>query len=431
MRRWLSELSPRDQAIYAILLAVLLVIIGLYLVMGIQFLAQTGTPAPVVATFTPTATLTHTPTHTPAATPTHTPGATPTHTPGSVPTNTVPISPTGTLTATVTVTVTMLPHTPRPAPTDTNTPTNTPVLPAPTDTPAPPTPIPPTPIPLPTSPDTPVPPISQEYLMLYFADATGTLLVPVVRISQVEAKQVATAAMRELIAGPPPDLRRLVPADVNILSMQREGDMIIANVDRQPGGEQSLRAIALTLTEFPGVTRVQMLVNGVPVGIGGNNAPIYRPVLNVDNPYGLPTTFESGTRFLPLYFLGAQGNYIRITRLVPETLETARKTVEELLAGPGQYSDILSRPIPAGTQLRDIAKGENNSVIVDLSHHFASADNRDAALQTLVLSLTELRGSGSTPIFRRVQVRVEGRALSEYWGNGYTGPFERILLNAE
>jgi spore germination protein GerM len=267
--------------------------------------------------------------------------------------------------------------------------------------------------------------------MLYFADATGTLLVPVVRLARVEAKQVATAAMRELIVGPPPDLRRLVPADVNILSMQREGDMIIANVDRQPGGEQSLRAIALTLTEFPGVTRVQILVNGVPVGIGSNNAPIYRPVLNVDNPYGLPTTFESGTRFLPLYFLGTQGNYIRITRLVPETLETARKTVEELLAGPGQYSDILLRPIPAGTQLREIAKGENNSVIVDLSHHFASADNRDAALQTLVLSLTELRGSGSTPIFRRVQVRIEGRALSEYWGNGYTGPFERVLLNAE
>jgi germination protein M len=245
----------------------------------------------------------------------------------------------------------------------------------------------------------------------------------------VVEQRVATAAMQELIAGPRGSLQRLVPATTTILAINRSGDTITVNLDTPPGSDLALQSIALTLSEFDGVDFVEIQVNGQPVTTSSGSIPMRRPILNSDNPQGLPTGYESGTRFLPLYFL--KGGYaVRITRLVPRTNEIARATVEELLAGPGSSSSQLSSPIPAGTELRGIRK-EGSNAIVDLTESFATASDRRAALNMLLLSLTELRDTQGARIFERVEVLVESERLEEYWGSGFAGPFARPLLNPE
>jgi spore germination protein GerM len=435
-------------------------------------------------TATPSATTTATPSTTPTIgfLPTLPPSPVPTTpfipvplptipaTPPVVPTNTIAPTDTAVITPTIpTATVTLIPTTPTvpatlsptPPVVEPATPTDS-VLTA-TNTPEPPTselqPTAPSPteaappgeeLPIqtpsdgqqgattpPGMPSTGAPPgtaATQQYLTLYFGDATGTLYVPVARLSTVVLQQVETALLRELVAGPRGDLKRLVPNDIKILGVNksRDGSTITANFDRRPSlpnDDRGLFSIALTLTELPGVRQVQLQVNGRNIGMNGGSAPIRRQAFNIDNPQKLAEDFQSGNRFLPLYFT-SNGNRVRITRIHPRTTEVAQVTTEELLKGAGVYSNRLERPIPADTRLLRIWKS-GEGIVVDLSSEFTTATNRNAALDTLVLSLTELRDSNGNRFFRWVEVLIEGQKLSKFWGGAYDRKFERPLVNPE
>ncbi|MCG8349440.1 MAG: GerMN domain-containing protein [Chloroflexales bacterium] len=440
----------------------------------------TATTSPVTMTATPsvTPTIDFRPTLSPSPIPPTfvIPFLSPTpivNTPPMIPTNTTVLT-NSTPTATIAVTPTMptatatLSPTP-PTATATLSPTPLPVVATPTDsalistdTPAPSTPepqltlTPPTevtppgeqlPIQSPSSgeqgattpgmPSTGEPPgtaTTQQYLTLYFGDATGTLYVPVARLSAVVPQQVELAMLQELIVGPRDGLKRLVPDNVKILGVNksRDGRTITANLDRRPSftnDDRGLFSIALTLTELPGVRQVQFQVNGRNIGPNDGSAPIRRQAFNIDNPQKLAEEFQSGNRFLPLYFTN-NGYRVRITRIYPRTTEVAQATVEELLKGAGVYSNRLERPIPADTRLLRIWKS-GDRVVVDLSNEFITAADRNAALDTLILSLTELRDSQGARSFQRVEVLIEGQPLSRFWGGAYDRRFERPLLNPE
>lgn len=190
-----------------------------------------------------------------------------------------------------------------------------------------------------------------------------------------------------------------------------------------------MTAIALTLTELPGVNQIQVQVDGQNIGLSPAGEPIKRPIVNPDNPDGLSTSFSSGTRFLPLYF--NNGEYtVRITRLVPRTSEVARATVAELLAGPEQYDDRLASAIPRDTRLISIRK-EDRRAIVNLTAAFIGTQDRRGAVDALVLSLTELRDAQREAIFVQVDILVDGQPLADYWGADFRGPFGRPNVNAE
>ncbi|NJP07231.1 MAG: GerMN domain-containing protein [Chloroflexaceae bacterium] len=132
---------------------------------------------------------------------------------------------------------------------------------------------------------------------------------------------------------------------------------------------------------------------------------------------------------MPLYFV--YDDYrVRITRFIPHTLDIATRTVEELFAGPGSYADRLQTVIPPQTRLRSI-RSDGDLVIVDINEAFVNATDRQAALGTLVLSLTDLQNERQQPFFRRVEVRIEGKALADFWGEDYDRQFTRPMLNQE
>jgi spore germination protein GerM len=279
-------------------------------------------------------------------------------------------------------------------------------------------------------------------MVLYFQDASNTLFVPQTRIVRVAenptAVERAEAALRELVRGPlnGSNLNAVVPGNVQLLGVDLVGDTLVVNLDDPRGdtlSDEAIRAIALTLTDLPdlGSAPVQVQVNGSNVGLGGSEDAVRRFAFNVHNPLGLDETISSrDTSFLTLYYVNdATGDYVSITRLVPRTQSTARVTVNELLDGPGsQYAGLLAQPIPQGTTLIDVyfdTEDAPGTLVVNLSAAFAQAPNREAALETLVLSLTNL----ST--VERVDVRVDGQPLGDVWGADFAGPFERPPLNPE
>ncbi len=416
VRGWFASLTPRDRSVYALMLAMLAVIVAIYLLVGLQTLlggagqngvggAPTGLPTslPTAASLPST---TGAPTQAPP-TPTDLPTSTSEPAPTDEPTK-API---------------ILPPTPAPTQAPTSAPTAT-SAPAPTSAPRPtaaataaprPTAAPkPTSAPAPTATAKPSPTpavaISVQPVTLYFSDPGGSVLVPVQRNAQVADSRIAEAAIKELIAGPRNGLGRLVSAEATLLDIGISDKVATVNFDRDPGGIDS---IVLTLTEFSTVSSVQLQVQGA--NLGGRRA---RPVVNPLNPQNLPVDYGK-TSFLPLYFPSAStGHDIRIMRLVPKTQQVAEATVRALLEGPGSYASAARRVIPEGTQLRGI-KLEKGIILVDFTKPFAEAQSLDAAMRTIVESLTTFSSVNG------VQFLVEGNAFAD------GKIFKRPVINQE
>ncbi len=427
---WISSLSPRDRAIYMLMLGLLVLIAIVAIAAGVRVLAPTGNAsiptlivptAPInptqamiveVATDMPTAMLptpTDLPTSTPRVLPTETATQAMIFSPTQQPSSATPlvVSPSAT-----SVPVSSVP---------TNAPSATPTTVLSTATPVPPA----TSVP-PTAAAT-VPPVatSTERMTLYFADATGTLFVPVERNVRVENGQVAAAAIRAIIAGPQNNLQRLVPPNTQLLDISRKNTTAVVNFDRRPSitNDLGLQSIVQTLVQLPDINLVQFQVNGQDIGINGNGPDAWMP-LNMLNPQKLPVDVRQAT-FLPLYFPAASGDYdVRIIRLVPPTKQTASATVRALIEGPGSYSGVVRQVIPAGTQLRDVTLNDG-IVSINVSQQFAGATDRKAAVRTIVESLTTL------PTVQGVQFFVEGRSLGELWGENYGQIFNKPPINAE
>ena len=430
LRGWYASLSPRDRAIYAAMLGMLALIIAIYLFAGLRAFFSgnggvvgerpTSPPAPTstqqvvaVATAAPTAQALPTPTDLPAPTPEPRPTDVP-------PTEVLIPPPTSaaTIPPAATSAPTDVPASPSPA-TGAGQPTSAPTAPpaqasatnAPQVVPSRPT-------------NAPQVATNRQPLTLYFADATGTLHVPVRRAVEVEGQRIAEAAVRALIEGPRNGLARLIAPDARLLGVTiDDGATAFVNFDRSPAGDDfALESIVLTLTdaEFRGlIQRVQIQVNGHDLG-----GPRARPVVNPINPEGLERNVKV-TEFLPLYFVSSDGvHHVRVIRMVPKTKQTAGATMRALLEGPIGYEYALRRSIPEGTELRGVTK-DGSTIWVDFTQPFADSPDRDAAVHTVVESLTTLPGVSG------VRFLVEGTSLANQWGAEYGRLFTRPPINPE
>lgn len=119
----------------------------------------------------------------------------------------------------------------------------------------------------------PAPAVATTTVTLYFADPSGQYLVPVTRtIPKVEG--IARATLQELILGPDStsDLLPTIPAgtalrDINIrpdgLAIVDFSKELVANHKGGTSGEMlTVYSIVNTLTQFPTVKKVQLLVEG-------------------------------------------------------------------------------------------------------------------------------------------------------------------------
>jgi germination protein M len=126
-------------------------------------------------------------------------------------------------------------------------------------------------------------------------------LVPVLRTLPA-TRAVATAAVRELLAGPASDERGLltmIPAGSQLLGITIDGS--VATVDltgafESGGGSASmfgrLAQLIYTVTQFPTVDTVRLRLDGQPVeSIGGEGVIIGAGLGRTDSTYNLPAIF--------------------------------------------------------------------------------------------------------------------------------------------
>ena len=107
-------------------------------------------------------------------------------------------------------------------------------------------------------------------VQLYFPSQTGRLLVPVTRTVFSDA-DVSTAVL-ELAKGPKDDsgLERALPKGCGVKSVTMKDGVVTLNFSKEfketmentDGGEQAVRAILFTCSQFPGVKKVEVLVEG-------------------------------------------------------------------------------------------------------------------------------------------------------------------------
>jgi len=111
-----------------------------------------------------------------------------------------------------------------------------------------------------------------DQVQLYFPSGSGRLLVPVTR-TVFSPADISTAIL-ELAKGPKTDsgLERPLPEGCGIKSVKvKDGTATIdftqefINVTQQDdGGQQAIRAVLFTASQFPGVKKVEILVDGQP-----------------------------------------------------------------------------------------------------------------------------------------------------------------------
>ena len=116
-----------------------------------------------------------------------------------------------------------------------------------------------------------------QSVTLYFAGETGSLIVPVTRMVYGEAD--LNTAVLELLKGPlsSSPLENTMPAGCGLIDVTRDKDgKVTINLTSEfldllnstDGGRQALKALALTCAQFPGVSGVEVLVNGKPFDEG-------------------------------------------------------------------------------------------------------------------------------------------------------------------
>lgn len=107
-------------------------------------------------------------------------------------------------------------------------------------------------------------------VQLYFPSQTGRLLVPITRTVFSDA-DVSTAVL-ELAKGPKSDsgLERALPEGCGVKSVSMKDGTVTLNfskefkaaMDASDGGQQAVRALLFTCSQFPGVKKVEVLVEG-------------------------------------------------------------------------------------------------------------------------------------------------------------------------
>ncbi len=259
----------------------------------------------------------------------------------------------------------------------------------------------------------------------YYPDGDGNFVVPYAReIPWVEG--IARSTLEHMIDGEYAQnflsgtgLKPPFPAGTRIKGITIKEGLARVDFSREfleyPPEEERLVVTCLlyALTEFTTVDRVELQVEGEKMAYlpGGT---VIGEVMSRDRGVNLEVTEGLNdlrrVNRLVLYFntrLGEEQRhyFVPVTRIIPETGDLARATLEELLKGPRQGVPLYSA-IPAGVELLDMAIGEDMATVSlsgELLDYRGGLEAAEHLTAQLVLTLTDL------PDVRQVRIFVEGQ----------------------
>jgi germination protein M len=262
----------------------------------------------------------------------------------------------------------------------------------------------------------PVEPMTTETIQLFYGDAQGEKLVTEEReIRYGKCDDRYKIALEELIKGPADaSLTAPISRDTRVYGTILQRRDIIVNVSQEfaqfAGSIAEIIGVGTlvnTLTQFPDIDRVKILVEGEELITPG------------DFPYGFLEPYPldpsaTTAREVLLYFANADATALLTERRVIQVPfratnpEIARRVVEELIEGP--QTPALKRTIPPEVTVLStaIAGGICHVDFSEEMHtrHSGGATGEAFTITSLVYSLTEL------PFVQKVRLTVEGGILT-------------------
>jgi len=259
--------------------------------------------------------------------------------------------------------------------------------------------------------------------IFYFVNEYG-LLVPVTRdIPWVEG--IGRAALESLVDSEEmraelaeKGLKAPLPEGTQVLGMTiRDGLAKVdfnANFLQTPDivtEQNAIDAVVYTLTEFPAVDEVQILVDGKMVEKTPNGNQLKgvfkRQNINLEK----PVTASSEMVPVTLYFKGTSLNgnfsyFVPVTRMVTKSDNQMKTALEELIKGPMENTGLVSL-LPQDTKVLDVAQS-NGEVLVNFSKEIegygGGIDVEQSIVNSVVLTLSDFPG------VETVTIQVEGKA---------------------
>lgn len=259
--------------------------------------------------------------------------------------------------------------------------------------------------------------------VFYFVNERG-FLVPVTRdIPWVEG--IGRAALESLVDSEElrielaeKGLRAPLPEGTQVLGMTiRDG---LAKVDFNSNFLQSpdleaeqnaIDAVVYTLTEFPSVDEVQILVEGKQIDKTPNGNQLKevfkRQNINLERPVAASPDLVPVT----LYFKGGSSGgsfsyFVPVTRMIPKTDNQIKTALEELIKGPAEDTGLVSL-LPKDTKVLDVIQN-NGQVLVNFSKEIegygGGIDVEQSIVNSVVLTVSEF------PEVETVSIQVEGKA---------------------
>lgn len=237
--------------------------------------------------------------------------------------------------------------------------------------------------------------------VMYFRNPEG-YLVPVMRkipweegIARVTLKNmIDTPELRETLA--PTGLLPIIPAGTEILGISINPDTGLCKVDfseevlnNQSNKEEEnfIKGVVYTLTEFPTINEVQILVGGKALESTTYGYDISKPLARENiNLIGNP---EDGSSKVVVYYKGMDTEeyeyYIPVTIPTLAPVANVYSALDLLFEGPpadmGLYSDIPRDVMLHGVEVKD------GTAYVDISYDSYNASVDDAAISDIIKNI--------------------------------------------
>ena len=263
--------------------------------------------------------------------------------------------------------------------------------------------------------------ISIQSLRLYYFDAQQQELIPVQRKLELSGTpEKAIKTMIEQLALPPEDkdLISLVPAFTKVKSVSFQNNLCTVTFQDPSVSEladsvvresAAVYSLVNSITEFPGVDRVQLIIEG-------KNDVFFRRYFSIEQPLTrLTGQLMKGINTLLYFYHYPTESFTCEFREIPDKGDLSQASmdvVRQLILGPDQKE--LSSLIPQGTQVIS-SKVENGICFLNFSkevRRFSLGANEELALINLItLSLTELQG------IERVRYLIEGKEVYTLGGH--------------
>jgi germination protein M len=265
----------------------------------------------------------------------------------------------------------------------------------------------------------------ETQMTVYLLDSHGYLAPVTLRTTLGDQEQLGRKALEMMVDGGtyadqlPAGFTGIIPKGTTVLGYDESKEKKLATVDfsksftdyNAADERKLIEAIAWTLTGLPDVSGVELMLEGTKLTEMPERAfPLDRPL---DRTVGINLEAADGVDYgqsvpVTLYFSSetpdGDSYYVPVTRLINRTDNLLKASVDQLIAGPLDQSQLIGVMTP-DVQVKSVVP-KDNTITVNLQDEsmIEGQTEPDEMLQAIILSVTENANATAS----KVQITLNG-----------------------